>query len=326
LVEHASRPSMGADEDEDPDLKAAIEASLREADAPKPRAPSGLETPRAEAPSGYPQSYFPAATPTQPSVPALPNHDLSPLESDTIITFSQTIEQVQTQGGGDMSRFPAVTQLFDNANSLRPKLARSLDDTGRKEELLTEMNDKLAQAVKLYDHILTQQVSHPTWRRQTASPPAQPLSQWNYVQSPISTQPTSTYTSPQAYQPLTGPGPSYAPPPHPPPQNLDSTLPRILRCQSTSHNHRISGEPTIPFGTYTATLGFSTIPIRTPNSTSIDSTTSPTSGCTYECDYFTAARIRCCATSTRTSPCNVTFICASPPAVTGTAAAASFTA
>jgi growth factor-regulated tyrosine kinase substrate len=59
------------------------------------------------------------------------------LESDTIITFSQTIEQVQTQGGGDMSRFPAVTQLFDNANSLRPKLARSLDDTGRKEGTLS---------------------------------------------------------------------------------------------------------------------------------------------------------------------------------------------
>ena len=136
LVEHASRPSMGANEDDDPDLKAAIEASLREANAPKPSAPSGLETPRAEGPSGYPQSYSPATTPTQPSVPALPNHDLSPLESDTIITFSQTIEQVQAQGGGDMSRFPAVTQLFDNANSLRPKLARSLDDTGRKEGTL----------------------------------------------------------------------------------------------------------------------------------------------------------------------------------------------
>jgi growth factor-regulated tyrosine kinase substrate len=49
------------------------------------------------------------------------------------MTFSQTVEQVQAQGGGDMSRFPAVTQLFDNANNLRPKLVRSLDDTGRKE-------------------------------------------------------------------------------------------------------------------------------------------------------------------------------------------------
>ena len=136
LVEHASRPSMGADEDADPDLKAAIEASLREANAPKPSAPSGLETPRAEGPLGHLQSYFPAATPTQHSVPAVPSHDLSPLESDTIITFSQTIEQVQAQGSGDMSRFPAVAQLFDNANTLRPKLARSLDDTGRKEGTL----------------------------------------------------------------------------------------------------------------------------------------------------------------------------------------------
>ena len=251
LVEHASRPSIGADEDDDPDLKAAIEASLREANAPKPSAPTGLETPRAEGPSlssGPPESSFPAATPTQPSVPALTNYDLAPLESDTIMTFSQTIDQVQAQGGGDISRFPAVTQLFDNANSLRPKLARTLDDTGRKEgtltlvlqrypltsavslELLTEMNDKLAQAVKLYDNILTRQVSHPTWRQQTASPPAQPLSQWNYVQPPTSTQPTyapitepwhqpsSTYASPRTYQPPVGIGPSYDPPSHSPPQ------------------------------------------------------------------------------------------------------------
>jgi hepatocyte growth factor-regulated tyrosine kinase substrate len=253
LVENASRPSAQVDDDDDSDLKAAIEASLREANAPKPSAPTGPETPKAEGPpisytGSSSQSYFPAAS-AQPSLPTLPNHDLAPLESDTIITFSQTIEQVQAQGGRDVSRFPAVTQLFDNANNLRPKLARSLDDTGRKEgtltlvycliafhpstvpsELLTEMNDKLAQAVKLYDHILTQQVSRPIWRQQTASPPAQPLNQWNYVQSPTSTrpnhtpmaepwhQPSSTYTSPQTYQPPASDGPSHVPPSHSPPQ------------------------------------------------------------------------------------------------------------
>lgn len=139
LVEHAPRTSTQADEDDDPDLKTAIEASLREANAPKPSAPIGLETPRADgssfpyAGSSYSQPYPPALAPAQPSVPALPNYDLAPLESDTIITFGQTIEQVQAQGFEDISRFPAVTQLFDNANNLRPKLARSLDDTGRKE-------------------------------------------------------------------------------------------------------------------------------------------------------------------------------------------------
>ena len=93
------------------------------------------------------------------------------------------------------------------------------------------MNDKLAQAVKLYDHILTQQVSRPIWRQQTASPPAQPFNQWNYVQSPTSIQPihtpmveplhkpSSTYTPPQAaYQPPVSNGPSHVAPSHSPPQ------------------------------------------------------------------------------------------------------------
>ncbi|KAI0245113.1 hypothetical protein BJV78DRAFT_1268570 [Lactifluus subvellereus] len=232
LVEHAPRTSTRVDEDDDPDLRTAIEASLREANAPKPSAPLGLETPRAEGPSfpyagsSHSQPYPPAVASARPSVPALPNYDLAPLESDTIITFSQTIEQVQAQGFGDMSRFPAVTQLFDNANNLRPKLARSLDDTGRKEELLTEMNDKLAQAVKLYDQILTQQVSRPTWRQQTASPPAQPYGQWNHVQSPTSVQPANapamqaadtSHALPSQSPQQTWSQPSYAPSASPPP-------------------------------------------------------------------------------------------------------------
>lgn len=117
-----------ADDEDDPDLRAAIEASLREANMPKPSAPT--EIPSAE--MGYPSSYPPTVTPT-PSVPRIPSYDLEPLESDAILTFSQTIEQVQSQGGRDVSRYPAVSDLFDKANGLRPKLAMSLDDTGRKE-------------------------------------------------------------------------------------------------------------------------------------------------------------------------------------------------
>lgn len=117
------------DDEDDPDLKAAIEASLREANMLKPSAPT--EIPSAED-VGYPSSYPPTVTPT-PSVPKIPSYDLEPLESDAILTFSQTIEQVQSQGGRDMSRYPAVSELFDKANGLRPKLTMSLDDTGRKE-------------------------------------------------------------------------------------------------------------------------------------------------------------------------------------------------
>jgi len=156
----------------------------------------------------------------------MPNYDLEPLEADAILTFSQTVEQLQSQGGRDISRYPAVTELFDKANSLRPKLAMSLSDTGRKEQILSEMHDKLSQAVKLYDQLLTQQVSRPQWRAPSVDPSASyqqpgagyapnyhtvdgPYPAWSQSQqqgaSQIQTQPaqTSYFTGPPRDQPLT---------------------------------------------------------------------------------------------------------------------------
>lgn len=133
IVDRTSRPAVqAADEEDDPDLKAAIEASLREANAPKPSAPIALEASQTDSYTGpgYSQSYPPAAL---PAPPAQPSYELEPLESDAILTFSQTVEQVEAQGGRDISRYVGVNELYDKANSLRPKLALSLDDAGRKE-------------------------------------------------------------------------------------------------------------------------------------------------------------------------------------------------
>ena len=58
---------------------------------------------------------------------------MQPLESDVILTFSQTIQDLEAQGGRDLSRYPAMNELYDKANGLRPKLALSLDDTDKKE-------------------------------------------------------------------------------------------------------------------------------------------------------------------------------------------------
>ena len=117
-------------EEDDPELKAAIEASLREANAPKPSAPI-VSTPTAEKPAYISQTSAPI--PSHPPLPKIPTYELGPLETDTIMTFNQTVEQVQAQGGRDLSRYPAVTELYEKANGLRPKLALSLDDAGRKE-------------------------------------------------------------------------------------------------------------------------------------------------------------------------------------------------
>lgn len=223
IIDRSSYPDRKAlsDEDDDPDLKAAIEASLREANAPKPSAPIVVETPRTEAPyeyagPGYSQSYPPGLH--QPALPKVPSYDLEPLEEDAILTFNQTVEQVQAQGGRDISRYPAVNELYDKANGLRPKMALSLDDAGRKEEMLSDMHDKLSQAVKLYDQILTQQISHPRWRS-SAAPPSQyqqPVSSYNtgYNQwTPAQLQqPPSGYQQPETQQPLSPQMTAYSPP------------------------------------------------------------------------------------------------------------------
>ena len=114
-----SEPPSSIPEEDDPDLKAAIEASLREGNAPERQ---------------Y-RSEFSQSNPeiNQNAVPKVPNYDLAPLEADAILTFNQTVEHVQAQGGRDLSRYPAVTELYDKASGIRPKLALSMDDTGRKE-------------------------------------------------------------------------------------------------------------------------------------------------------------------------------------------------
>ena len=137
IFDRSSRPQRKQqyDEEEDPDLRAAIEASLREANAPKASAPAALESSAQQPGAIYSQPGFSQSYPSfvPPPVQALPNYDLQPLETDAILTFSQAVQHVEAEGGRDVMRYPAVTQLYDKANGLRPKLAMSLDDTDKKE-------------------------------------------------------------------------------------------------------------------------------------------------------------------------------------------------
>ena len=127
LVDRSTYPRTRSpiSEEDDPDLRAAIEASLREANAPKPSAPVVVETPRFEerqylaAGSDYSQTYPEIS---QDTVPKVPTYDLAPLEAGAILSFNQTVDQVQAQGGRDLSKYLAVSELYDKASGLWPKL------------------------------------------------------------------------------------------------------------------------------------------------------------------------------------------------------------
>ncbi|KAI0761172.1 ubiquitin binding protein [Trametes elegans] len=279
LVDRPSHPYSSSysrdEEEEDPDLKAAIEASLREANAPKPSAPIVIDASDRYLPpeqtQAYPQSYPPSSATPKPRLPTIPNYDLEPLEADAIMTFNQTVEQLQAQGGRDISRYPAVTELYDKASGLRPKLAMSLNDASRKEELLIDMHEKLSQAVKLYDKLLTEQLSRPTWRAapppQAApaapygSPYQQPVngagySQWqsgpqNHVQqvtSPTAQTPSSSYFSPAPTAPQTN-GVSYEQQQQQQQQQMyqPQTAP-VLSPSSPSITQQRFGQESAPYG------------------------------------------------------------------------------
>lgn len=129
---HPTGNPADPDPDNDPDLKAAIEASLREAPNPVPSAPLSADFVQPVAPPL--QISLPEESRLTNSLSSLPNYDMDLRESDTIMTFSQTVDQAQRDPNGrDISRYPTLNQLYDQSNGLRPKLAMSLDDTSRRE-------------------------------------------------------------------------------------------------------------------------------------------------------------------------------------------------
>lgn len=123
----------GSDLEEDPDLKAAIEASLRDVSNPMPSAPSTVDFSQPTTAPPHQVNTQHSSHLANPSS-ILPNYDMDLQESDTIMTFAQTVEQAQHDPSSrDISRYPTLNQLYDQANGLRPKLAMSLDNTSRRE-------------------------------------------------------------------------------------------------------------------------------------------------------------------------------------------------
>ena len=106
------RQGEGSAEDDDEELRLAIEASLRDIERERPSAPSGSDEPE----------YKP-----------LPTFDLTPRETETVLTFSNTIDQMAAYGERDLRRFPHAHVLYEQAYAVGGKLHRNAEEKHTKQ-------------------------------------------------------------------------------------------------------------------------------------------------------------------------------------------------
>ncbi|KAG0213948.1 Vacuolar protein-sorting-associated protein 27 [Mortierella sp. GBA30] len=197
----------GQEEEDDADLLAAIEASLKE---------SSIND-RSGAGSGQHQSSYAAYTYSSTSemnaiIPK--DNNLTETEKDNIEMFSSLVDKLQLMNG-DVSGNREVQALYEQISKLQAKVALNLEEAAKKQNEVLEFNEKIDQAVKMYDHLLQERLNSTYQRRMNATNYAHPgFHEYSEGLRPVD----AAFNPSNVYPHLSGSDPRYtpyAPPSHP---------------------------------------------------------------------------------------------------------------
>ncbi|KAJ1835806.1 Vacuolar protein-sorting-associated protein 27 [Coemansia sp. RSA 2711] len=158
------------DEEEDPDLRAAIEASLQDmpGGSAVPDYMSASDNAR-QAPVKYPapaddveddaplSAFMPAAD--------LEDEDAGPLsttEKENIQLFESLLLRLR-DSGQDIHNDPQVQYLHESIGQLHPKITTAVENVDQKHKEFIKLHDRIITAIKIYDQLLDKRLRSSTY-------------------------------------------------------------------------------------------------------------------------------------------------------------------
>lgn len=162
-----------------------------------------------------------------------PSLELPAKDVDSILTFSQTVGAPAFASASTQPHLLNQAEgMYGHAAAARPRMARSLEEAGRRHGVLSNMHEKLGEAVRIYERLLDRRLNEGA----EPSYPYQQPNQYNHSPYPQHPQYHPQQQQQQHYSQYSQPPPTSAPQAQsPPPAEPSNPYPNLYPSLQSGH-------------------------------------------------------------------------------------------